>query len=226
MPLGKAITLDEINELLIPIKVDYSNRPRPQHEIIADELFSRGLKCCARCNETQPIAEFTKNRNTKHGLKVYCKTCCKIEREIKRDYNKQKSKEWREANPDRFKERRDAWMQENPQSQNETRQQWLKANSLKVRQIKKAYKVRRQGWEIGEVDYVEILMRDGLVCHICGFDVEPTDIHFDHVIPLSKGGAHSMDNIHISHSRCNMKKHNKLMSELSMQKVTPTIKSG
>jgi 5-methylcytosine-specific restriction endonuclease McrA len=181
-----------------------------------------GMKICCRCEKEQPLSEFTKNKAKVDGLDARCKTCKKEIREENREYHAAKSKEWRENNPDRFKERRDAWSQANPQSQNETRKKWLADNKHKVRQIKQAYKLRRKEWEVGDVDYDEILARDGLVCHICGLDVAPDDIHFDHVIPLSKEGMHSMDNIHVSHSKCNLKKNNKLMEELA-EKVTATI---
>jgi len=32
------------------------------------------------------------------------------------------------------------------------------------------------------------------------------DLHFDHVVPLSKGGPHTTENIRPSHSTCNLKK--------------------
>ncbi len=182
-----------------------------------------GMKRCCRCKNIRPITDFSKNSATKDRLDKRCKICKKEIREANRKYNAEKSKEWREANPERFKEKRDAWMQAHPQSESETRKEWLRNNVAKVRQIKKTYKVRRKGWEVGEVDYVTILMRDGFVCHICGLDVEPDDVHFDHVIPLSRGGAHSNDNIHIAHSQCNIRKNTKLMSELP---GTVTLKSG
>ena len=31
----------------------------------------------------------------------------------------------------------------------------------------------------------------------------------DHVVPLSKGGTHTWDNVHLAHKRCNMVKGNK-----------------
>ncbi len=181
-----------------------------------------GMKICCRCEQEQVLAEYSKNSAKADGLDARCRTCKKEIREQNKEYNARKAKEWREANPERFKEKRNAWMQANPQSESERRKVWLLANRLKVRQIQKAYKVRRAGWEIGIVDYDEILARDGLVCHICGIDVEPNDVHFDHVIPLSKGGAHSMDNIHVSHSKCNLRKNNKILTE----KVTATLKAG
>lgn len=196
-------------------------RPRPQHEILRAQLLAEGKRFCPCCKEIKTLDNFTKNKARKDGFKVYCKACQKAKREETREYNIAKSKEWREANPERFAEKRDAWMQAHPQSESDTRKEWMRKNVAKVRQIKKTYKVRRMGWEVGEVDYLEVLMRDGFVCHICGNDVEPDDVHFDHAIPLSKGGAHATYNVFVSHSRCNMKKSNKLT-----EKVTATMKAG
>src|SRR5436190_23026241 len=187
--MNRIIDPAEINDLIAG-KKQRNQHSQPVPGVIPDET-----KYCPRCEEVQPLSEFTKNRAKFDGLKVYCKTCCKKEREENSGYYAQKSKEWRAANPERFKEKRDAWEQAHPQSERETRQEWLRKNVAKVRQIKKTYKVRRMGWEVGEVDYVEVLMRDGFVCHICGNDVEVDDVHFDHAIPLSKGGAHATFNV-------------------------------
>lgn len=68
---------------------------------------------------------------------------------------------------------------------------------------------------LGEVDYKAILDRDGTRCHLCRQHIDSlNDLHFDHVVPLSRGGAHSMANLKPAHATCNLRKHNKLMSEL------------
>jgi 5-methylcytosine-specific restriction endonuclease McrA len=213
-------SVEEMEELLkeAGIRTPADGKRRNQH---TKPNATPGMKICCRCEEEKPLGEYTKNRAKADGLDARCRACKKEIREGCIDYNKAKSKEWREANPERFKEKRDAWMQAHPQSENPTRQEWMRKNVAKVRQIKKTYKVRRMGWEVGEVDYLEVLMRDGFVCHICGNDVEPDDVHFDHAIPLSKGGAHATYNVFVSHSRCNMKKSNKLI-----EKVTATMKAG
>ena len=51
-----------------------------------------------------------------------------------------------------------------------------------------------------------VIERDGYVCGICTLDVEPADVHLDHVIPYSKGGPHTIDNLRVTHSVCNMRK--------------------
>ena len=71
------------------------------------------------------------------------------------------------------------------------------------------------GSQVGPVDYEAILAEFGMVCHICGGEIETrATLNFDHVIPLTRGGPHVQENIRPSHKRCNVRKGNKLMSEL------------
>lgn len=52
------------------------------------------------------------------------------------------------------------------------------------------------------------VLRGELVCHICGGGEDPTKGPFqaDHVVPLSKGGAHTRANLRPAHRRCNISK--------------------
>lgn len=68
----------------------------------------------------------------------------------------------------------------------------------------------------------QVFERDGWVCHLCGEvipdhvratrilggDYEPLAPVIDHVIPLSKGGAHTMENCRAAHWTCNARKYN------------------
>lgn len=51
-----------------------------------------------------------------------------------------------------------------------------------------------------------VMERDGLVCQICGADVERDDVHLDHIKPWSRGGEHTVDNLRVAHSLCNIKR--------------------
>lgn len=88
---------------------------------------------------------------------------------------------------------------------------WAKLNPEKATQKSMKRYAIKKSVTIEKVDYSEILKRDGCICHICGKPVDKNDIHFDHVIPLSKGGNHSMNNIKVSHSHCNLVKSNKIL---------------
>jgi 5-methylcytosine-specific restriction endonuclease McrA len=79
------------------------------------------------------------------------------------------------------------------------------------------YLARKQNATIEPVDLQAILDRDGMICHLCGNPIDPLlpgndayGLTYDHVIPLSKGGAHSMENIHPAHNSCNARKRDKL----------------
>lgn len=50
-------------------------------------------------------------------------------------------------------------------------------------------------------------------CHWCGTKVYSRKIHFDHVTPLSKGGAHSIANICASCPDCNHRKSARLIAD-------------
>ena len=65
------------------------------------------------------------------------------------------------------------------------------------------------------VDFDKIWKRDRGICYLCGRLIEQ-DVHYDHVVPLSQGGAHSEDNLRVTHARCNLIKGKKLVEELDM----------
>lgn len=69
----------------------------------------------------------------------------------------------------------------------------------------------KKGATVGKVDYTKLLEIYGTVCHICGGAIQDGNLHFDHVIPLSRGGSHSMDNIKPAHASCNQQKFNKII---------------
>jgi len=55
---------------------------------------------------------------------------------------------------------------------------------------------------------VQILMRDGNKCKLCGIIVTGDNIHFDHIIPWSKGGETVLENIQVLCAKHNLAKGN------------------
>ena len=47
------------------------------------------------------------------------------------------------------------------------------------------------------------LDRDGLWCGLCGEIMQAKDYSLDHIIPVSKGGGDSVDNLWVTHVECN-----------------------
>ncbi len=71
----------------------------------------------------------------------------------------------------------------------------------------------------------EVLELYGDSCHICnikidlsaprlpGLDGWENGLHIDHLVPLSKGGPDTLDNVRPSHGSCNVRKHAKTLSK-------------
>lgn len=103
-----------------------------------------------------------------------------------------KSAEWHRQNPDAWRRYRDA----DPE-------RWALADrSRQGRQ-----RARRAGTPALSVDYSAVLAEHGMTCHICTEAITSLDdLHFDHVIPIVRGGSHTADNVRPSHVACNRRK--------------------
>lgn len=58
----------------------------------------------------------------------------------------------------------------------------------------------------GRIDRQTVWERDEGICGICGEAADRNDWHMDHVIPVIRGGEHTMENVQVSHPTCNRKK--------------------
>jgi 5-methylcytosine-specific restriction endonuclease McrA len=67
--------------------------------------------------------------------------------------------------------------------------------------------------KVERISYKKLLERFGMVCSICTLPILDGELSFDHVMPLAKGGGHTMDNIRPAHMKCNRNKGAKLPEE-------------
>ena len=70
--------------------------------------------------------------------------------------------------------------------------------------------------EVRRIPRAYIIERDNATCHICRKRCAPNDIQIDHVIPLSRGGTHTLENLRVSCARCNASKGNRAVGEQLM----------
>jgi 5-methylcytosine-specific restriction endonuclease McrA len=76
---------------------------------------------------------------------------------------------------------------------------------------------RRRAWMtdtpnlLTAAQWLQVLKDNHYRCHYCGTDGKMT---LDHVIPLSKGGKHTIDNVVPACPRCNSKKRDKILTML------------
>ena len=63
-----------------------------------------------------------------------------------------------------------------------------------------------------------VLLRDGFKCQYCGATKDTDSLHVDHIVPFSKGGKNTMDNLITSCSRCNHSKRDYMMDTKIVEK--------
>ena len=118
-----------------------------------------------------------------------------------------------------------------PYSSSESRKKWLSNPSNKRKHyeyIKKwksehpeknrLYKHARRGRLVDArvekyINKTLIINWESRICGICNLKIKD-DYHIDHIIPISKGGAHAVSNLQLAHPFCNRSKFNKLTEEL------------
>jgi hypothetical protein len=60
---------------------------------------------------------------------------------------------------------------------------------------------------------LKVVRRDNGICQICSDPVPDNEVQFDHLIPYSRGGPASVENLRLVHARCNKRKRD-LLSEI------------
>lgn len=140
---------------------------------------------------------------------------------------------WQKRNPEKVKANGDHWRKENPDrvkdiqarahaklracpDYTERRRRWranrkdsplFKAERRRGHILRKA-RLRNAKCE-GVVDLTAIQERCQGHCGICGHLIDGA-FHYDHIIPIAKGGAHSTENLQMAHPLCNVRKKDKI----------------
>jgi 5-methylcytosine-specific restriction endonuclease McrA len=121
---------------------------------------------------------------------------------------------WVLANPERKRTSAAAWYAADPARNRVTHASWYAANKIKGREAWHRRRARKHanGYEV--VSFVAILARDGMFCYLCQTEISSrSDLHFDHVTPLSKGGPHRESNLKPTHARCNLSKGSRILTD-------------
>jgi 5-methylcytosine-specific restriction endonuclease McrA len=205
------------------------------------QRLSSSTKYCWACKTDRLKADFYRDPRMVDGLRSYCGECMRAKRrtEYYRDpdkarqksaeYNRnlgplhvEKVRRWQRANPDKVRISKDRYYAK-PEAKAHRRKyesRWRMENPDKVRAATHRRRARERNARVTPVDYGAVLRRDGHICYLCRGAVNTADLSFDHVIPLSRGGMESEDNIRVAHRVCNSRKGARLPAELAW---LPTI---
>lgn len=145
--------------------------------------------------------------------------------------NTEYSKKWQSTNPEQNKKHREQYRKQSKEKISEYQKNWYQTNKDRLlRQSKNYYennkeksfaKARRRKAKLKnlqtEVYTVnQIIDLYGNICHICQKEIDLSlsrkagnpewerSLHLDHVIPISKGGTDTVDNVKPAHAVCNL----------------------
>lgn len=87
---------------------------------------------------------------------------------------------------------------------------------FKDREKSRRRRARIWGIDAERLNEYSVFRRDGWICQICGEPVDmdlkwpdPHSASIDHVVPLSKGGSHTLENVQLTHLVCNNRKNDR-----------------
>ena len=118
---------------------------------------------------------------------------------------------YREENPEKIKASNDAQYEKNGAAIRAASSAYRKANPDKVNALSAKHHALKIAATVGDLAEIAEIYRqasedEGIVCYLCGEVIPMGDREVDHVHPLSKGGAHSAENLKVTHWQCNRKK--------------------
>lgn len=192
-------------------------------------------RICSKCEIEKPLTAeyFHRGKAYKHGLRSDCKECrnnylkqhyqeniVQIKKREKRhyeenkerlrDYGKKQSKKYRERNGKQIRQNKKIYYEQNKEKELNRGRQWRKANPVKNRRIAQRRRSRKAMLPatLTVEDYAETLATFNNACAYCGVtdDQLSTSLQQEHVIPLSKGGGYTKENIIPACASCNLSK--------------------
>lgn len=176
--------------------------------------MENSLRFCPQCSSQKSIDQFSKHIGSPDGIRKHCKDCqntaarqryasnAEKERQRKRiEYqknstpHKQRVKKWSEANYEQYRARVKAWTLANPD---------------RVHDFRATRRSRKLENGIFLITRKEIKALLSSHCFYCG---SAESISLDHVIPISRGGRHSIGNLVAACRSCNSRKNARFITE-------------
>lgn len=172
-------------------------------------------KVCTGCHRSLPITTFSKHSGIKSGLQPKCKDCVRRQHRAWYLKNRQRkleqNKAWDEANREqralishqsyvRNRELNFARVRQRREDTPEIRAVYLANGKAKAAGVPGRLMVE---------EWIELKRRYCYTCLACGRSEPEIKLTMDHVIPLSKGGPNTIDNIQPLCVSCNCIKHRK-----------------
>ena len=157
------------------------------------------VKRCPACEQHKPLDAFNKADKRPDGKRIYCREC-----------ESAKNRAWAARNRDRERERTRHWAQKNKDKVVGYTLKWQKKNLDKCRNNAAARRARKKENGVFQITDQERKALLAGPCVACGLT---ENIHIDHIIPISRGGRHSVGNLQSLCASCNISKSDMLLVE-------------
>jgi hypothetical protein len=215
-------------------------------------INNRIFKKCKTCNKYVEIEMFYKNNLTYDGLAVSCKECVKRRSKKYIQENKQKvveyQKQYRKNNREKLNEYSKNWYYENHDDAMKIYKKYRIKNKEKINRYIKEYRKTKRGKELHRINQQKRRSKkrelessltleewkdtlnywtdkeNNIHCAYCGKIIN-NEQHQEHIIPLSKGGGYTKNNIIPSCKECNFSKSNKNLEEFFLYSDTFTVEN-
>lgn len=189
-------------------------------------------KCCTKCGEWKFYEAFHRAKHCRDGRQSWCKPCTHEQRaeahrknpQVRRDRRRERYREDEDFRA-RYKRQQQESYQRNKHKRVAANRRWYLENRERLREIRRRW--RQENPELNKVYHYrwlsrkegsgdEFTLREWLAlcesydhrCLACG---QPKPLTVDHVVPLSKGGSNSIENIQPLCQPCNSEKHVKII---------------
>lgn len=174
-------------------------------------------KKCTRCERVQPLTDFYKDKRATDGRTSDCKACRKTDYEANREQRLAYAKDHHEKNRDKILDYQRAYAEARREEKNAKQRAYHKANPQVAREAAMRRRARKAAADIYDpsLHWTTVAARDGMNCHYCGVLTVPKSDDrklwptVDHIIPITRGGDHSMANSVLACQSCNARKGNR-----------------
>jgi 5-methylcytosine-specific restriction endonuclease McrA len=168
------------------------------------------------------------SRSTKEQQRGYNRTYRLRHHEYVLEYNRTYKREhkeqlrlYRKENRDRRRAYKAEYRKANADTIKEYNKRYRIAHHLERRTESAARRAAIRGASLGDANAIKAIYRrarenKNVRCYLCGRLIPKGERQVDHIIPLSRGGAHAAANLAIACSACNRKKCAKMPEEVGL----------
>lgn len=126
------------------------------------------------------------------------------------DYNKEKHLRYKDSHNEYCKK----WYAKNKEKSRENKRKWAKTENGKICRKRNVMRRRKES-TITKSQLKELKQKSNNKCYWCGCNIK-NEYHFDHYVPLAKGGTNCIENLVLSCPPCNLNKKAKDPHEFAM----------